>query len=320
MSRDVIASILAVALGLFAASAAVGQTPAPAVVVAPAGAPPLEIRRPDLIADYFAAVAEVRPAGAVIVLGGSEGGLRGSRGLAYRLSLEGFDAIAVSYFGEEGQSALLDRVPIEPIARAREWLESRPGHRGRIAILGVSKGAELALLAASRDPRLGGVVAGVPSNLVWQGIDQTGGATGSSWTSGGQPLAYAPYGLSGGFVSVFKLYEDGLPLAPAEAEIPVERIAGPILLVSGAADSLWPSAEMARRVEARLTARGFAYPVTNLIFADVGHGVFGPPVERDTPGLERALSFGGTLDGLVEARREAWPRILAFLREATTAD
>lgn len=311
--------VAALACGLLFSSAAVGQTPAPAVAAAPVRAPTLEVRRPDLVADYFA--AEGGPsAGAVIVLGGSEGGLRGSRALARRLSADGFDAIAVSYFGEAGQSARLDLVPIEPVARAREWLESRPGHGGRIAVMGVSKGAELALLTASRDPRIGAVVVGVPSNVVWQGIDQTGAPTGSSWTSEGEPLVYAPYDFSRGFVSIFKLYDDSLPLASPEAEIPVERIAGPVLMVSGAADSLWPSAEMARRVEARLTARGFAHPVTNLVFADAGHAVFGPPVERDAPGLERALTVGGTLDGLVDARRQAWPQVLAFLRDALAGD
>ncbi len=306
-----------VALGLGAPAAA--QTPPPAPAAAPVP-PTLELRDPGLTADYFAADPATAWPGAVIVLGGSEGGLGGSRNLARRLAAAGFDAIAVSYFGEPGQSAKLDQIPIEPVARAREWLQARPGPGEAIAVLGVSKGGELALLTASRDPAIRAVVAAVPSHVVWQGIDMTGGMTGSSWTADGVPLSYVPYDLSNGFTSIHALYAGSLAAAPAEAEIPVERIAGPILLVSGQADTLWPSTEMANRVERRLRDNGFPHAVTHLAYPDAGHAVFGAPVRADTPGLERVLSVGGTIDGLVAARADGWPRVLAFLRGALAAD
>ena len=272
------------------------------------------------MADYCAADAATASPGAVIVLGGSEGGLGGSRSLARRLAAAGFDAIAVSYFGEAGQSARLDQIPIEPVGRAREWLEARPGPGEAIAVLGVSKGGELALLTASRDPAIKAVVAAVPSHVVWQGIDMQGGMTGSSWTAQGVPLPYVPYDLSNGFTSIHALYAGSLASAPAEAEIPVERIAGPVLLVSGEADSLWPSTEMANRVEQQLQANGFPHAVTHLAYPDAGHAVFGPPVRADAPGLERVLSVGGTIDGLVAARADGWPRVLVFLKDALAAD
>ena len=317
-TRSLIAAVLTCGV-LALTSPATAQTPAPAS--APDPTPPtLELRDAGLVADYFAADPATASPGAIIVLGGSEGGLGGSRNLARRLAAAGFDAIAVSYFGEPGQSSRLDQIPIEPVARAREWLEARPGPGEAIAVLGVSKGGELALLTASRDPALKAVVAAVPSHVVWQGIDLQGGMTGSSWTAGGVPLAYVPYDLSNGFISVHALYAGSLASAPAEAEIPVEQIAGPILLVSGQADTLWPSTEMANRVEQRLRANGFPHGVTHLAYPDAGHAVFGGPVRADAPGLERALGLGGTIDGLVAARADGWPRVLAFLRDALAAD
>ncbi len=298
-------------------SPATAQTPPPAAAPAP---PTLELRDAGLVADYFAADPATASPGAIIVLGGSEGGLNGSRNLARRLAAAGFDALAVSYFGEAGQSSRLDQVPIEPVARAREWLEARPGPGEAIAVLGVSKGGELALLTASRDPAIKAVVAAAPSHVVWQGIDMQGGMTGSSWTAGGVPLPYVPYDLSNGFTSVHALYAGSLDSAPAGSEIPVEQIAGPILMVSGQADTLWPSTEMANRVEQRLRAHGFPHAVTHLAYADAGHAVFGAPVRADTPGLERVLSVGGTIDGLVAARADGWPRVLAFLKDALAAD
>jgi len=296
-------------------------SPATAQTPAAAPAPPtVELRDAGLVADYFAADPATASPGAIIVLGGSEGGLGGSRNLARRLAAAGFDAIAVSYFGEAGQSSRLDQVPIEPVARAREWLEARPGPGEAIAVPGVSKGGEFARLTARPDPANKAVAAAVPSHVAWQGIDMQGGMTGSSWTAGGIPLPYVPYDLSNGFVSVHALYAGSLASAPAEAEIPVELIAGPILLVSGQADSLWPSTEMANRVEQRLRAHGFPHGVTHLAYPDAGHAVFGAPVRADTPGLERVLSLGGTIEGLVAARADVWPRALAFLKDALADD
>lgn len=280
-------------------------------------APPTEaLRGPDLVADYFAADPATASRGAIIVLGGSEGGLRGSSALARRFAQAGFDAIAVSYFGEPGQAEKLDLIPIEPVDRALAWLNARPGMAEPVAVVGVSKGGELALLVASRNPAIAAVVAAVPSNVVWAGIDRTGSPVGSSWTVGGEPLTHVPYDLSHGFTGIFNLYRDSLAAASPEAEIPVERIAGPILLVSGQADTLWPSTEMANRVEARLRAHGFIHSIEHLAYPDAGHAVFGAPVPADAPGLQNATYVGGTVEGLVAARADVWPRALAFLRTA----
>lgn len=317
-TRSLIAAALAWGV-LALVTPVTAQTPPSAPAAAPT-APTMELRDPDLVADYFAADPATASPGAIIVLGGSEGGLGGSRNLARRLAAAGFDAIAVSYFGEAGQSSRLDQIPIESVARAREWLEARPGPGEAIAVLGVSKGGELALLPASRDPAIKAVVAAVPSHVVWQGIDMQGGMTGSSWTAEGAPLPYVSYDLSNGFISVHALYAGSLDSAPVEAEIRVEQIAGPILLVSGQADTLWPSTEMANRVERRLRANSFPHGVTHLAYPDAGHAVFGAPVRADAPGLERALSVGGTIDGLVAARADGWPRVIAFLKDALAAD
>jgi hypothetical protein len=191
------------------AASAVAQTPATAAVATVQ--PTEEVRRADLVADYFAADPATASRGAVIVLGGSEGGLGGSGRMARRLAADGFDAVAVSYFGEPGQTEALDLIPIEPVDRAVAWLNARPGTPEPVAIVGVSKGGELALLVASRNPAIAAVVAAVPSNVVWAGIDRTGGAVGSSWTAGGQPLPHVPYDFSKGFTGIFNLYRDSLP-------------------------------------------------------------------------------------------------------------
>jgi len=314
------------ALALARAAPAAGQTSTQAPTRTPGTAAPdvtpptLELRSEDLVADWFDADPATAAPGAVIVLGGSEGGLTGSRGIARRLAAASLPSLAVSYFGEPGQPARLDLIPVETVDRVLAWLDARPGPLGPVAVVGVSKGAELALLFASRTPAIKAVVAGVPSHVVWQGIDMTGAQTGPSWTVAGAPVAYVPYDLSKGFNGVYRLYVDSLASASPEAEIPVERIAGPILLVSGEADGLWPSTEMSRRIEQRLTANAFPHPMTHLAYPDAGHGVFGPPVRPDAPGLQASLPFmGGSVNGLVSGRADGWPRVVTFLRQALGA-
>jgi len=186
-----------------------------------------------------------------------------------------------------------------------------------IAVVGVSKGAELALLIASRDDRIKAVAVGAPSSVVWQGIDQTGGPTGASWTAAGEPVPYVPYYMANGFRGIYQLYADSLAKAAPEAQIPVEHIAGPILMVSARDDGLWPSADMAARIQARLTANAFAHPVESLVYDGAGHAVFGGPITTVTPQMQSMFGFlGGTSDGLTAARADGWPKVVAFLKRS----
>jgi homoserine acetyltransferase len=54
--------------------------------------------------------------------------------------------------------------------------------------------------------------------------------------------------------------------AVASATIPVERIAGPVLLLGAARDGVWPSARMARAAAQRLQEADFAHEVRLRIF------------------------------------------------------
>ena len=71
-------AVLALAAILSASALAAPATAQIAVSTQPR-APTEEIHRDDLVADYFAADPATASRGAVIVLGGSEGGLSGSR-------------------------------------------------------------------------------------------------------------------------------------------------------------------------------------------------------------------------------------------------
>jgi len=253
----------------------------------------------------------------VLVLGGSEGGFAGSGALARNLAAQGYGALAIAYFGSPGLPALLEDIPLETFTRGVDWLEARPEVAGRrIGLVGVSKGGEAALLVASTDRRVCAVIAAVPSSVAWAGVNPANFMSGKpSWTRGGQPVPFARYDFSKPAGGVRGFYEGGLAKAPPESVIPVERIAGPVLLVSGRDDRLWPSTPMADQVMARLDATKFRYAHVHLAYDGAGHAAFGKPrADTDPPPNPAIFSqTGGTPEGTQAARRDNWPKALAFL-------
>lgn len=83
---------------------------------------------------------------ALIVMGGSDGSFAGTRKLAQKFSSDGMDAMALAYWNEPGLPRELREVPVEFVERAVQLLKKRGV--GKIGIYGISKGAELALVAA----------------------------------------------------------------------------------------------------------------------------------------------------------------------------
>ena len=300
-----------------AAPAALAQ-PAPAPAVAtPALAPEptvVEVREDGMVMRLFVPAGLQGRAPAIVVLGGSEGGIEGSSRMAKRLAQAGYVSLAVAYFAIDGLPPALIEVPIETFDKALLWLERRPEvDTGHLGLIGISKGAEAALIEASRRSEITAVVAGVPSNVVWQGVDQSDWSkVKSSWSSGGRPLAFVPYAPTTEFKGIRDLYDRSMRGEGAEGDavIPVERINGDILLISAGQDGLWDSTEMSRRIVARLGAKRFTHRVEHLDYPTAGHGVVGGPVTLEQ--AQQLTQVGGTPEGNYAARQEVWTKVLAF--------
>jgi uncharacterized protein len=257
---------------------------------------------------------------AIIVLGGSEGGLgAGAAQDARLIALHGYVVLQVAYFDAPGLPKELGLIPLEYFKTAIDWLGSQSHvDPQRIGIEGTSVGGEVALVVASRYPEIKAVVAAVPSSVVWPGISHTSASPPSTFTLAGKPLADLPYGWNGPATSVYDLYAKGLIAVSQhpDAIIPVERINGPIMLVCGEKDMIWPSCPMAQQVTNRLQARHFRYPVNFLKYADAGHAAFGPPQLPDSDKMHKLAALGGTAEGNQAARMEDWPKAMAFMDAA----
>lgn len=197
----------------------------------------------------------------VIVLGGSEGGFGGPE--AAMLASRGLTALSLAYFGAKGLPPTLENIPIEYFGRAVRWMRARREvNPGGIAVFGASRGAEAALLAAAIYPDVKAVVAVSPSHVCWEGLTARKWPGGPAWTYGGKPVPFVPNRIGIRFAGRYawsSLARIPIPLTPlflenlgdstavSNAEIPVEQIQGPVLLVSGRDDQLWPSSVMASR-------------------------------------------------------------------------
>ncbi len=173
-----------------------------------------ELRGPDLIANYYPAESD-GPGPAILLLGGSEGGLSPLVAEeAFKLRGAGYSVLQLSYYRSPGQEENLEMVPLEVFDRGLNWLSARPEvDAEKLGIMGTSKGAEAALITAERHPQaFAAVVAVVPSNVSWQGINWAfdGRPAEASWSLNGEAYPYLPYGAWEAEKGLYSLYDNGL--------------------------------------------------------------------------------------------------------------
>ena len=271
---------------------------------------------------------------AVIALGGAGGGL--SEGGAETLASEGFAVVALAYFGAGSLPRELVEIPLEYFERALAWLKAQPEvDAGRMAVVGNSKGGELALLLGAVFPEdVGAVVGYAPSPIVWQGIpfdrEVYYGGPRSPWSFRGSPVPFLPLPrplaselirIAGSFfdgrpVSGRSFYERGLAnrTAVEAASIAVERINGPVLLVSGTGDELWPSTRFSEMVMERLRTHDHPFPYEHLRYEGAGHLITLPGYKPEESWTMR-VELGGSREANEFANADSWPKVLGFLKE-----
>ena len=239
------------------------------------------------------------PHPAVIALGGVGGGLR--KGGTEALASEGFAARALAYFGVEGLPRELVEIPLEYFEKAIEWLKSQPEvDSKRIAVVGNSNGGELALLLGATYPRgrqgdrrirtkrcrLAG------DHLRPRGLSRRAQV---SLGIGGEPVPFARFAspLPAEMLRMVGFYFGRHPIvgrvfyeralenetAIAAAEIAVEKIDGPVLLISGTDDQMWPSTPLSEMAIERLKAHEHPFPYEHLRYGGAEHMITLPNSE-----------------------------------------
>jgi dienelactone hydrolase len=302
-------ALLAVLALLPMADAALGQSPVP---------PPTKtaVTANRLVADFYMPPDAHDRLPAVIVIGGSGGGMDERTAWEARVLAEhGYATLHLAYFLAPGLPTVLHLIPLEYFKTAVDWLRAQPGvDPERIGIVGTSIGGMAALVLAAHYPELKIVIAAVPSSVIWSTF---GSSRVSMFSLAGQPLPFLPYGYRGGS-RIYNLYDDGLNgvAEHPDAIIPVEQINGPVMLICGKVDSLWPSCRMSAQVIARLEANKFPHAFQLLEYPNAGHSVLGPPVAPDSPSFASIGSLGGSPASNNAARIDSWPKTVAFIDAA----
>lgn len=274
-----------------------------------------EIREEGLVGTFFRPPGD-GPFPAIMVLGGSGGGLNPQE--AALLANHGYATLALAYFGTEDLPLNLQEIPLEYFATAMAWLQGRnEAEKGGVFVRGGSRGGELALLLGSYFPEaVRGVIASMASGVVWQAVGQFDQP---AWTYREKPVPFVPiftYGPAESWRETYiKNYDFYQGEVVEEATIPVEDIEGPVLLVSGGDDKLWPADKFAGIAEERLGEHDHPYFFEHMVFPEAGHSL-GVPYRLFCRSVrcERYLR-GGTPEANAEASEKAWQAMLDFLEE-----
>lgn len=219
----------------------------------------------------------------LIVMSGSDGGMRLTKQESEFYHRNGIPALALALFKTKQTPKELSLVPVEYVERAVSWLKQQ-GYR-QIGIDGTSKGSEMALVAASLFPELSCVIVRVPSHFVSEGLSGSGkdkAPSGTScWSYHGKPLPYAPYrsrsfNILGMFLKEKEMhiitFNRDKEVTP-ETLIPITKIRAPILMLSSRHDEVWPSFESASLMEKELTEAAFPYPHKHVAYEHMSHAV-----------------------------------------------
>ncbi len=283
-----------------------------------------DLKKDGFIAALYSPEQDEYPQKAVVMFGGSDGIYPLTRLMAEKYAERGMTVLALAYWNEPGLPDCFERIPVETVEKAALRLQEC-GYE-KIGLWGISMGAELALLAGSLMPGLVSCVTAVcPINICGQGFRKGKGiepldCSAFSWR--GEEIPWARLRFSKGRilrdclrekgVCLRSCYEEAVLHAAGEAQIKVENIGGPVLMIYPEYDGMWPSELAAEKIGQRLKDKGFAYPVKHLSYRYASHMLV-PVTSRSTVMFRVERKFPAKCR---ESDMDAFEKTLTFWKEA----
>ena len=263
------------------------------------------------------------PRPTIVLLAGSGGNFQHRK--SKYLASKGFNVLDLKYFGTKNLPEQLEDVPLEYLHNAISWLKIQPSvASSKIALIGRSKGAEYALLYASKYNDINALVSVVGSSTTWSSKRYFK----SSWKYKDKSIPRA----RGGLIEAIRYLKSSKGKAQSqlpymlsafkntkrikESLIQVENIKCPILLLSGKDDQQWPSTMMSNQTQARAKQYKFKYEINHYSYENAGHQFdelpFIPQVDFSNI---KTWKSGGNFQGNALASIDSWNRIFIFLNK-----
>ncbi|MER1957159.1 MAG: acyl-CoA thioesterase/bile acid-CoA:amino acid N-acyltransferase family protein [Solibacillus sp.] len=279
------------------------------------------IRVEGLVGTFFYEKNATKPG--IIVVGGSEGGIYEYPSTL--LAAHGFSVLALGYFGVDGLPKSALNIPLEYIKTAIDWMKKQDEVAdGWLGMHGTSKGAELALLAASLFSDIRAVVAlngfAVPFSAIVPWTDDE--FLPPAWQYKGKPLPYlSPNNPVEVALACKEMWNEkkGNPLGmwyaalasnPTEVKnaiIPVEKINGSILLIGGDADEV-DTVGLSKLAVDRIKEKHSNNVCEQLIYANAGHAISIPNIVQSfVQGTKHDTNF---------ASKDSWEKTIAFFHNS----
>ncbi len=257
-----------------------------------------EVKTNGIVADFFYN-KKINNQKVIILLGGSEGGKSWSSELDNKTRREllqrGYAILSLAYFGTNGVSPTLQSIPLEYFQKSIDWVLNQPGvDKSGVAVMGVSKGGEAALLLASYFPeKVKAVIGIVPSSNIFQGLEEfkPSNKEVSSWSYKGKDIPYAPLVKNDNLKRALELWEkeqkiewtevyrDAIkePEIDKKSAIMLEKAKCPIFLLSGKQDLCWASFDMCEKLVKRLNEYNYGFHFEHVTFENADHDVLFVP-------------------------------------------
>ena len=264
--------------------------------------------------------------GVLVTFGGSEGSP--SYEFAELFAKEGYEVLALFFFGMDNQQPELVNVPLdffkEVLAYIDENVDSDSDEKTPVTVYGASKGAELALNLAVIYPEIDNIVVMAPGAWSFMGLPkQYSQKMYASWTLGGKEVPYIDMS-KGDLKIVASLFLDFLLNRPIDyrpgyesasmkdpnselARIKVENTKANILIFAGDDDKMWHSEVSAKIIQEHRPKHTEVH-----IFEGAGH-VFSLGEYIYSPGM--ILEMGGSAEANKKAAEASYKIFMENMAE-----
>lgn len=255
----------------------------------------------------------------IVIMGGEKSVLPGIK-IAERFADYGICGLAVALYGAEGLPEGVDRIPLDMVEKAVEYLKYIKGMES-VSTYGMSMGSLFAAMAAKYIDGIDKVIMVSPSHVPFEGSADKKNMSGHSMmTWRGKEIHFVKLDLAaqkagkyyyneqagrkvtGMWISYWNAYQ--IKDSEKQADIHIEELNVKILLLAGTGDEAWPSDYSVNYLKKRLDESGYEKDYEAIIYPNASHLLGVMPSKEKNKWLYRMLPLIGIMYKSLNLHRE----------------